>query len=120
MKPIKKIPALQQSTKVIAALLMCFCLLFLTGVNFIVFPQQDSDTKVSLTKKNKPNQKDPSAPVEEKASSNNSLTVQEEYLHEGHLFDELPGAAILLHHKNTAVEKLQTVHFELISPPPEA
>ena len=99
---------------------MCFCLFFLTGVNFIVFPQQNISQKAALPKQDKGDDKDPSAPVEEKSSANNSLSVQEEYIHELHSLDEFSETKKLLHYKNTAVEKLQTVHFELLSPPPEA
>ncbi|MEP7163066.1 MAG: hypothetical protein ABI741_00150 [Ferruginibacter sp.] len=120
MKPLKKIPSLHHSTKIVTAVLMCFCLLFLTGVNFIVFPQQETDTITSLVTPGKQTDKDPSAPVEEKSSSSNSLSVQEEYLHERHTLHEIIGTAVLLQHKNLIMEKLQTVHFELISPPPDA
>ena len=119
MKTIKKIPSLPHSTKIITAVLMCFCLLFLTGVNFIVFPQ-NSSAKISLNDTGKQGEKDPSAPVEEKSSSGNSLAVQEEYLHECHSIDDVTGSEISLQHKNLVAEKLQTVHFELISPPPDA
>jgi hypothetical protein len=100
--------------------LIGYCLFFLTGVNFIIFPQQHIEKKTLLSTSGKPADKDPSSPIEEKSSENNSPTVQEEYLHEWHLFDESPGSEVILYPENSTVEKLQTVHFELISPPPEA
>ena len=107
----------QRALKIGTSLLMCFCLMFLTGVNFIVFPQQAvASTAASTNSK----EKDPSAPVEEKASSNTSVSIQEEYLHELHSLDEFAATEKLLQHKQFPVEKLQKVHFELISPPPEA
>jgi hypothetical protein len=117
MKAIKKIPALSYTVKCITAVLMCCCLVLLTGINFIVFPGQPANHQISSAQKS---EKDPSAPVEEKSSSNSSLSVQEEYLHDQHSLDLLSENEKLLHHKNLVVEKLQVVHFELISPPPDA
>jgi len=98
---------------------MFCCLFFLTGVNFIVFPQH---VKEKIASSNIPGKSkdDPSAPVEEKASSNNSPTVQEEYLHEKHSFQEIERTENLLHHLILDAEKLAVVHYELISPPPES
>ena len=117
MTAIKKISA-KRVVKVLSALIMFCCLFFLTGVNFVVFPQFEKTTSSSSNIPGKQDN-DPSAPVEEKSSSTNNLTVQEEYLHEKHSFKEIESLEAIIQHQVLAVEKLQVVHFELISPPPE-
>lgn len=111
---------MNKACRISVALLMCFSLLFLTGVNFLVFPQHAVEKKIASTTTDKNDDKDPSAPVEEKSSSTNSISVQEEYLHEKHSADEFLLLETLSHNKILATEKLQVVHFELVSPPPES
>ena len=111
----KKIPFNQQFIKMLSAFFMFLCLFILTGSNFINFPQKEIRVNTLTGSK----EKDPSAPVEEKSSSNNNGSIQEEYLHERIQENEFDGTAIVLKYQKLAVEKLQIVHFELLSPPPE-
>ena len=118
MASYKKISA-NRLSKVVSTILMACCLFFLTGANFIVFPRHQTAKTVSSNIPGKQD-KDPSAPVEEKSTSNSSPTVQEEYLHEKHSFKEIVRAESLVHHLILDAEKLAVVHYELISPPPKS
>ncbi|MFN8250073.1 MAG: hypothetical protein U0T68_14060 [Ferruginibacter sp.] len=104
--------------KILSATFMCCCLFFLTGVNFIVFPQVEKKNAVASNMAGKSDD-DPSAPVEEKSSGNNSVNIQEEYIHEKHNLDELVDIDKLVHVQVPHTEELQVVHYELLSPPPE-
>ena len=106
------------SNKIITILVMCFCLLLLTTANFIIYPSSHS-LNVPLAHSNDTNDEESPVPVEEKSSSKNGLTIQEEYIHELHAF-ELSAFIVLSKHKVATVEKLQVVHFELDAPPPKA
>jgi hypothetical protein len=97
---------------------MCFCLLLLTGANFLVYPSTNT-VNIAFAHNNDTNDEESPAPVEEKSSSKTGLTIQEEYIHELHAF-ELSAFIVLSKHKVSAVEKLQVVHFELDAPPPKA
>ncbi len=120
MKSVQKISVAQRVVKVSSTLLMFFCLVFLTGVNFIIFPQEKDKAAICSTNMPGKSNDDPSAPVEEKSSSNTSLSVQEEYLHEKHNLKEFERLEEPQQYAILGEEKLQIVHFELISPPPKA
>ena len=62
----------------------------------------------------------PSAPntTEEKTSSS-SLSVIEEYLHKDHFDFNLFNSGKRFLHKIAVSQKIELVHFELLSPPPE-
>ncbi|CAN5891482.1 hypothetical protein BH11BAC4_BH11BAC4_21690 [soil metagenome] len=113
----KKISA-NRLCKLFSTVLMFCCLFFLTAVNFIVFPRHEKEKAVSFNIQGKQDD-DPSAPVEEKSTSNSIPTVQEEYLHEKHSFKEIERLENFHHHQPLAAEKLQFVHYELLSPPPK-
>lgn len=114
----KKISPGLSLTKIVSIIVMSLCLLFLTGVNFFVYPSSG----MSYGKYMGPETGDEEtpAPVEEKSSSKTGLTIQEEYIHDHNLTKDLSAFIILSKHKIPAEEKLQIVHFELISPPPKA
>ena len=98
---------------------MVWGLLLLTGANFIVYADSFSKNHICKADSDKSDREAPS-PVEEKSkSSNNGPTVQEEYLHDKHSFKEFAWLDILLRHRIMDAEKLQIVHYELISPPPK-
>ena len=96
---------------------MCFCLLLLTGSNFIIYPSTTTET-VSKEDSGCKDEESP-APVEEKSSSKTGLTIQEEYIHELHAM-ELSSFIVFSSHKVPVEEKLQVVHFELDAPPPKS
>lgn len=120
MKKIKKIPARLSPRKIISIGVMCFCLLFLTGVNFLVYPPTQTALSASLQHNNNSSDEESPAPVEEKSSAKTGLTVQEEYIHDLHIIKDDSAITLSAEHKIPAEEKLQIVHFELVSPPPKA
>ncbi len=113
----------KQYTKIFTVLLMAFCLWLLTGLNFFVYPlTQDFNQYTSGNKM--PSKSDtkniPQAPEEEKSSSANNGSIQEEYIHEKDHSKDFNLALMPVQTKSHDEEKLPTVHFELISPPPKA
>ena len=103
----------------ITVITMCLCLAFLTGINFVLYPAGEEPVKISNTQM--PEEETvPSGPVEEKAPEKSSSTsIIEEFLHAPHEIELSLFNQSLLHKIHTA-EKLQIVHFELLSPPPES
>lgn len=101
----------------VPTMLMIGCLLLLTGSNFLLYPP--SGAMSGLYQPAKDHQPDPQGPVEEKPASANSLSIQEEYVHE----TEHIHPPLILVSKSTvgfhAVEKTQDVPFELHTPPPK-
>ena len=118
MQLIKKIRPVHCLLKNFSISLMFCSLLFLTGVNFIVFPQYNKK-EIAASKLPGKTDSDPSAPIEEKSSSTSSVIMQKEYLHEKNDLKQF----ISLMHRNCYripdVEKLPVVHCELVSPPPK-
>lgn len=106
--------------KVLSIIVMVLGLLLLTGANFIVYNEHFICSKTSIQDADK-NETEAPSPVEEKSkSTNGGPTVQEEYLHDHkHSFREFAWLDILLRHRILDAEKLQIVHYELISPPPK-
>lgn len=100
---------------------MCLCLLLLTGMNFFTYPVQSGSIISTTGNSGSTKEKDPRGPVEEKSSNNSSSSIiQEEYLHENEHKKELTYLSQLIHDKILEAEKLQIVHYELVSPPPKA
>jgi len=99
-------------------MMMCLCLLLLIGDNFFVYTIGSDNTKnismiTDIDENESPN------PVEEHSKSNQGLTIQEEYLHERHSYKDFAWLTMLLYHRVLEAEKLQIVHYELVSPPPK-
>lgn len=99
-------------------MMMCLCLLLLIGDNFFVYTLGSNNTKnismiTDIDENESPN------PVEEHSKSNQGLTIQEEYLHERHSYKDFAWLTMLLYHRVLEAEKLQIVHYELVSPPPK-
>ena len=107
------------AAKILSVGVMCCCLLFLTCVNFIVYPSSHSFSS-SLIHNSNSNDEEAPVPVEEKSSAKTGLTIQEEYIHELHTIKGLSDFVVLSKHKIPDGEKLQVVHFELDAPPPKA
>jgi hypothetical protein len=106
--------------KVLSILLMSFCLVFLTGVNFFVYADNEKAIACTAVDERQQDENKAPNPTEEKSSSSNSPTVQEEYLHEKHSSRELARLDKLIHDRIMEAEKLQIVHYELLLPPPKA
>ncbi|MEO7522547.1 MAG: hypothetical protein ABIT58_00555 [Ferruginibacter sp.] len=119
MKKSNKIAKGLGTRKIISISIMCFCLLFLTAANFFIYPSTPH-VHVSLVNNQDSNDEESPAPVEEKSSSKTGLTIQEEYIHELHSIKDMTAFITREKHKIPSVEKLQIVHFELVSPPPKA
>jgi hypothetical protein len=100
-------------------------LLFLTSVNYFLYPGSGksatavvcaTDTSDEESPRDLPNS--PAGPDEK--SPNAPVSITEEYVHEyDNPINPLLMNAIFQHMVHET-EKLQVVHFELLSPPPEA
>lgn len=102
------------------AVVMIFLLLFLTTANYFFFSNdsgntyslvsnQDDDAESFPGSPSGPDEKAPGAPV----------SISEEYLHGAHDPSDFVLSNRLFKHLITASEKIELVHFELLSPPPE-
>ena len=94
-------------------------LLFLTTINFFVYgsSQEQSDIVLTTDAEEESSPCSPSGPDEK--TPDGSISFSEEYIH-GH--DELSDPFLintLFEHMVSASEKIELVHFELLSPPPE-
>jgi hypothetical protein len=107
--------------KLLSICLMVFCLLFLTSLNFFVYPSGSDAMQSSVFGMNteeSDNDYPPSGPTEEK-SCNSSVTIAEEILHEAHPeFDFKASNQLYLHHIAEA-QKIEMFHPERVLPPPK-
>jgi hypothetical protein len=106
--------------KTFVAVVMIFLLLFLTTANFFFFSGnaessysamcgQDEDAETFPGSPSGPDEKAPGGPV----------SFSEEYIH-GHLeISDFFLSNRLFKHLITVSEKIELIHFELLSPPPE-
>ncbi|MFT3825880.1 MAG: hypothetical protein QM731_18315 [Chitinophagaceae bacterium] len=99
---------------------MILLLLFLTSVNYFRFPDRSKDASAWVTDSQDSNSNDNPAGPDEKSPSANAFSFTEEYIHENHhTINPFWTNNIFLHQIHTA-GKVSVVHFELLSPPPEA
>ncbi len=105
-------------SKILSVLLMGMALLFLTCANYFIYFNHTQQNKSCFTTGSDENEAP--APVEEKSKSSNTLSIQEEYLHDKHSINEFARFTMLLHSRIHDAEKLSIVHYELVSPPPKA
>lgn len=118
IKKRNKQQPLATSTTIVSVVLMSLCLLLLTGANFFVHDGNNQTVKsISMNADSEDNEAP--NPVEEHSKSNPGSTIQEEYLHEKHSFKDFAWLTMMLHHRILEAEKLQIVHYELVSPPPK-
>jgi hypothetical protein len=117
MKYTTQIPNLIRATgRMLSVAVMVLGLLLLTGSNFIIYSDYHQAKQVCQQQ----DSQEVPGPLEEKSkSSGGALNIVEEYLHEKHSFKELSWLDDLLRHRIMDAEKLQIVHYELISPPPK-
>lgn len=104
--------------KWLSAIILFFCLFFLTGANFVVYPSSLTCTQAN----HKPSsQNDPQGPVEEKPGTgcNAGLSVQEEYVHDTQLPHQIHIVSLMQVFHHTDSEDLRDVHHDLLTPPPK-
>ncbi|MBK7376780.1 MAG: hypothetical protein KTQ13_00925 [Ferruginibacter sp.] len=99
------------------AIFLCGCLLFLTGINFLVYGNSNTVCMFEQADTGGPKDEAPEKPVEEKSSGVSNM--QEEYVHEQHLLRGLTAADNTFKYFLMDEARLAIVHFELISPPPD-
>ncbi|MFZ1370635.1 MAG: hypothetical protein WAR78_09635 [Ferruginibacter sp.] len=107
--------------KYTAALLMCGCLLFLTGINFIVYGADAKSISIALqaAENSASDESSPEKPAEGK-SSTGTVNIQEEYVHEISLIHSLALVDDPKQYRLLDDARLAIVHFELLSPPPNS
>lgn len=99
---------------------MMLLLLFLTNVNYLIFPQDKEAIKIELVNEDgqaDASQTNPAGPDEK--SPNSSLSVNEEYVHKQEELQDPNWTNHLFQYMVQCSEKLHVVHFEILSPPPE-
>lgn len=98
---------------------MCSCLLFLTGINFIVYSDYAKSSGIVLeaAEENASSETSPEKPAEGK-SSTSSVNIQEEYVHEMGIVNNLAPVEDPKQYRLLDDAQLAIVHFELLSPPP--
>lgn len=104
---------------------MMLLLMLLTSMNFFIYPSSDTKAKSCWASAGgdeespeNSNNSNPAGPDEK--SPNKPISVNEEYIHEGPEADNPVWVNMLFEHKIHEAEKLQVVHFELVTPPPKA
>ncbi len=117
MKSKQHIPN-NRFAQLVFVLLMCFCLLFLTGVNFILYNSNFKADIAAVQNTNTTEDEPTPAPVEERSSA--SVNILEELLHENHFPKIIAYLDALSNHQVHEAAKLEVVHFQLISPPPDS
>ena len=115
-----KVPAI----KFVSIIFMIFCLVFLTTLNFFLYPSSIASAGTAAAAKDNedagndyPSSK---APTEEKSSSGGGSSVLEEFLHENHPAINFAQMNKIFLHMVDEAQKIAMVHTELISPPPKA
>lgn len=102
--------------KTFSAALLFLCLLLLTCANFIIYTSCNT-VEVELLSDLNGEENLPITPEEK--SANNNISIQEEYVHySDHESDNL-ALNNRTHCMIIGAAELSTVHFELISPPPD-
>jgi len=96
---------------------MCSCLVFLTGINFIVYGNPSNSISIALEAAS--DETSPEKPGEGK-SSTGSVSIQEEYVHEISLIHNLASVDDPRQYRLLDDARLAIVHFELLSPPPNS
>jgi len=123
MKSRKKIKKWSGIGRFLSIGLMFFALLFLTTANFFVgaSSMEDNHATMPVSQQSADSNEDlPAAPnpTEEKTSTN-SISIIEEYLHKDHFDFNLFNSGKRVLHQIAVSQKIELVHFKLLSPPPE-
>lgn len=124
MKQASKKNKTVEGWRVFAAIGMMLLLVLLTSMNFFTYNSSGSPVKTCWAAGNDeetPETSNPCSPAgPDEKSPNKPVSVNEEYIHEGPDMDNPFWIDPLFAHKIHEAEKLQIVHFELITPPPKA
>ncbi len=107
------------AVKRLSVWLMILALVFLTSVNFFIY-SSDSVTSIliEVTDGDLPS---PTGPAEEKSGSgSSSLNILEEMIHEANFYSEMGWFNKVFLHKVAETQKIERVHYDRWSPPPEA
>lgn len=97
---------------------MVLLLLLLTGINYFIYAPSDPEDHICEAESSATFPVSPAGPDEK--SPNGPVNINEEYVHD-HESPVNPFLAnALFEHMIHEADKLCFVHFELISPPPEA
>lgn len=104
---------------------MMLLLTLLTSMNFFVYAGDNSSIKYGWMTSNEEESPETCNPCSQPAgpdekAPNKPVSVNEEYIHEGPEVDHPFWIDPLFAHKIHESEKLQIVHYELITPPPKA
>jgi hypothetical protein len=123
MKPVSKISRNITAGKILSAVTMMLLLLFLTCVNQFVYGSSQADVAASWNCNEEdpgpgypnggpagPDEKSPDAPV----------SINEELIHFHETHESPFWANALFEHRIHQSDKLCVVHFEILSPPPNA
>lgn len=96
------------------------CLLFLTSVNYFLYPSEDANNPSATASQsdNTASDNDVSGPTEEKSSSS-GLSLAEEMVHETHPTVNFNVTNFYYLHHIAEAEKLEIFHPEIILPPPK-
>jgi hypothetical protein len=122
MRRIKEFGTGVSAGKCISSVMLICCLIFLTSLNYFVYPSADSGQQVasmmdhSEDNSNKPN---PSGPTEEKSGSS-GFSILEEFLHENHPSLNFEILNQQYQHQVAEADKIPVFHGDLVSPPPKA
>lgn len=98
---------------VISVVLLCKCLVFLTTINFFLYPS--SSNRIYHQQKG-----DTQTPIEEKSNSSNSSVIQEEYIHQTSCIPMYYEEHLSREYNSYIASFLPIVHYELVSPPPKS
>jgi hypothetical protein len=101
--------------KLLSVLLMAFCLLVVTSINYFIYPKSNTACAQWAGKSSD----DPSAPTEEKNCERSVVNIAEEYVShtDEHFIPEIKKQKVIHPIK---LGDLEIVHVEFFSPPPNA
>ena len=124
MKQARKKYQAVSPRKIFPTVGMMLLLLLLTSMNFFIYASSDSSIKTCWTSsgdEESPENGNPCSPTgPDEKSPNKPVSINEEYIHEGPDMGNPFWINPLFAHKIHETEKLQIVHFELLTPPPKA
>lgn len=104
------------------AIAMVMLLVYLTGINFIIYGNKSTDKESYALQVENPGTEQseentqPAGPDEK--TPDRPVSISEEFLHEQQETDILANE-ILIHHLLLVYSKVSPVHFDLVTPPPD-
>jgi hypothetical protein len=120
MNPIRKISSNISTGKIVTAISMVFLLLFLTCVNQVIYGSSDK-ASISWNCDDEPGPCYPNNPAgPDEKSPDAPVSINEELIHYHESHESPFWANALFTHMIHEADKLCVVHFEILSPPPNA